>query len=304
MNFTNRSGLPDALLRAVKNDPYNKGDAEFSITELIGPARIAALREQHKHEIEEDVEEVLYRLYGQIVSVILERANKKDLAEERLYGVTGGVRWSGQLDSLDLDESILSDWKLTSLYGFKPGVPPKPEWVYQLNGLLELLRQNGKDAKKLQIVGLLRDWSKMKAAREGSDYPQAPSVILPIPMWERPKTEAYIWGRIVAHRQARKVLPECTPEERWAKDDVHAVMKKGRKSAIKLHTEVDTALKQARELGAGHSVEFRPGESTRCLHYCPVSKFCSQFQAMTAAAVTPLASVTDLNDAKQRNESA
>lgn len=304
MKFTNRNGLPDALLRAVKNDPYNKGDAEFSLTELIGPARIAALKEQHKHEVEEDVEEVLYRLYGQIVSVILERANKKDLAEERLYGLIGGVRISGQLDSLDLDESILSDWKLTSLYGFKPGVPPKPDWVYQLNGLLELLRQNGKDAKKLQIVGLLRDWSKMKAAREGSEYPQAPSVILPIPMWERPKTEEYLWSRIVAHRQARKLLPECTPEERWAKEDVHAVMKKGRKSAVKLHDTAADALAHARNAGVGHSVEFRKGESTRCLHYCPVSKFCSQFQAMTAAAAKPLASMAEPINASDGEQSA
>lgn len=297
MKFTNRSGLPDALLRAVKNDTYNKGDAEFSITELIGPARISALKEQHKHEVEEDVEEVLYRLYGQIVSGILERANKKDLAEERLYGVIGGVRISGQLDSLDLDESILSDWKLTSLYGFKPGVPPKPEWVYQLNGLLELLRQNGKDAKKLQIVGLLRDWSKMKAAREGSEYPQMPSVILPIPMWERSKIEEYLWSRIVAHRQARKVLPECTPDERWHKDDVHAVMKGKNKRAVKLHDNASAALAHARNAGADHRVEFRPGESTRCLHYCPVAKFCSQFQATRVTAPVALASRVDPNDA-------
>jgi hypothetical protein len=166
MKFSNRSGLPDALLQAIENDPYNKGDAEFSITELLKPARQATLQERHRNELEEDVEDQLFRLYGQIAHVILERANRTGFAEKRLYGLIGGARISGQLDTLDMDGGTLSDWKFTTSWGFKPGTPPKPEWVAQLNMQLELLRQNGMNATKLQIVGLLRDYSKMEGRAE------------------------------------------------------------------------------------------------------------------------------------------
>lgn len=302
MKFSNRSALPDALLRAVENDPYSRGDAEFSVTQLLAPARQAALREQHKDEMEEDVEERLFALYGQIGHGILERANRNAIAEKRYFGTIGGARVSGQLDTLDLDNSILSDWKFTTAWGFKPGTPPKPEWVAQLNMQLELLRQNGQDAKTLQIIGLLRDFSKMEAARN-FDYPRQPVVTLTIPMWDRAKTVEFMWSRIVAHREARKILPECSGDERWAKPDVHAVMKKGRKSAVRLYETAAEALVHAgtsRDL----SVQFRRGSNTRCEFYCNVSKFCSQYQLLTAAAAKPLASVADQNDASDGEESA
>jgi hypothetical protein len=302
MKFSNRSGLPDALVNAIKNDPYDKGGSEFSVTQLIGPARQAALRETHKDEIEEDAEERLFAFYGQIGHGILERANRNAIAEKRYHGVIGGATVSGQLDTLDLDGGTLSDWKFTTSWGFKPGTPPKPEWVQQLNMQLELLRQNGMNATKLQIVGLLRDFSKMEAMRN-QDYPRQPVVIMPIPMWDRAKTVEFMWSRIVAHREARKMLPECTNEERWAKPDVHAVMKRGRKSAVRLY---DTAAEALAHAGTSSdlSVQFRRGTNTRCEAYCNISKFCAQFKSLTAAAAKPLASVADLNEANDGEESA
>jgi hypothetical protein len=277
MKLTNRSGLPQALLNAVQNDPYDKGAADFSVTELLKPARQAALQRLHHDEIEEDVEDRLYSLYGQVAHVILERANHNAIAEKRYFGLIDGVRVSAQLDTLDLDGGTLSDWKFTTAWGFKADKPVKPEWVAQLNMQLELLRQNGLDAKALQIVGLIRDFSKPEARRDPA-YPQVPVVTVPMPMWERQKTVAYMRERIILHTQARLSLPKCSEEERWAKPTIWAVKKKGNQKAERggLHTTEAAALAHAAK-DKNFQVEFRPGENTRCELYCNVAEFCSQF---------------------------
>ena len=158
MKITNSLGLPEAIVKAVENDPYSKGDAEFSVTELLSPPRQRALRIAHKEELTEDVKDRLWALYGQIAHLILERANMNDLAEKRLFGEIEGVRVSGQFDTLCIEDGTLSDYKFTTVWGFKASTKPKVEWIAQLNMQLELLRQNGLEAKSLRIVGLLRDW--------------------------------------------------------------------------------------------------------------------------------------------------
>lgn len=276
MRLTNSSGLPEALVRAVSNDPYTKGDSEFSVTELISPPRQAALKAKHSHEIEEDVEDRLYSLYGQITHLILERANGKAIAEKRYFGTIAGARVSAQVDTLDLEGGILSDWKFTTAYKFKGGQAPPSEWEMQLNFQLELLRQNGLDAKVLQIVGLIRDFSKLEARRD-ANYPQKSVQIMPIDLWERSRTVKLFEERVILHRQARITLPECNDEERWARPTKYAVMREGQVRAVKLFDDQAGAEEYAKG-GKGLKVETRPGELVRCQNYCVVSQFCSQFQ--------------------------
>jgi len=277
MKLTNLSGLPEAIVRAVANDPYTKGDSEYSVTELISPPRQAALKAKHYHEIEEDVADRLYSLYGQIGHGILERASGANaIAEKRYFGEIAGARVSAQIDTLELTGGVLSDYKFTTAYKFKKDSPPPIEWVQQLNFQLELLRQNGMDANKLQIVGLIRDFSKLEARRD-SNYPQQPVVILPIERWLRAKTVTEMQNRVVLHRQARITLPECSNEERWARPTKYAVMREGQVRAVKLfeaQAEAEDYAKQGKNL----KVETRPGELVRCTSYCNVAQFCSQFQ--------------------------
>jgi len=37
MLLTNDYGAPDAFVKAIEGDPYTKGDADFSATELLKP---------------------------------------------------------------------------------------------------------------------------------------------------------------------------------------------------------------------------------------------------------------------------
>lgn len=290
VKITNLKNFPEALVKAFQNDPYDKGDSDFTATGLIKPARISALEARHRHEIEEDVEDGLYRLYGQVAHGILERANMADLAEKRFFSTwTVGdkdYKVSAQLDTLSIQDGTLTDYKFTTSYGFKNNQPPKPEWVAQLNIQLELLRRNGLDASKLQIVGLLRDW-QIRDAKANPDHPQAPVAVQDIPIWSREQTNAFIAMRIAAHVDAAKSLPECTPDDRWAKPDTWAVIKRGQKRAI--NGGVQFSQETAESVCAknpGTLVQYRQGESTRCMSYCKVNKFCSQFQRLTADVQT------------------
>lgn len=278
--ITNRSNLPAALIAAMKNDPYDKGDSDFTATSLIKPVRIAKLEKIHEHEISEDAEDGLYRLYGQVAHGILERANDLDLAEKRFFSkfTVNGKEYkvSAQLDTLSLTDGTLSDFKFTTSWGFKTNQPPKPEWVAQLNIQLELLRRNGLDAKSLQIIGLLRDWQH-NSAKSDMFYPQAPVATMPIIIWPREQTVSFIKMRIAAHVDS--ALPECDEGERWAKPATWAVIKRGGKRAISGGVQLsEEGAQLVCAENPGTFVQFRQGESTRCENYCRVSEFCTQFQ--------------------------
>lgn len=279
MKLTNKANLPEAIVKAIRNDGYTKGGADFSVTELLKPPRQRALTIKHKDEITEDVQDRLWALYGQVAHGILERANMNDLSEVRFFGDFDGVTVSGQIDTLAIVDGVLSDFKFTTSWSFKSNQAAKPEWTAQLNMQLELLRMNGKDAKSLQIIGLLRDWSQGQAKKD-PNYPQCPIMILPIEVWPREKTQSFIRERIKAHKDAEKNLPLCSKEERWAQDDVWAVMKKGRKTAVKLYGSEIEARAHA-ESDSSLYVVFRPGKSNRCEGYCSAAPFCDQYKQET-----------------------
>ncbi len=285
MKITNNQNFPEALVKAVEADPYTKGQSDYSITELLKPPRATALSQLYRDQMVDDVADRLWSLYGQIAHTILERANIADLVEKRFFihvphnGRSFVV--SGQVDTLSLVNETLTDWKFTTSWGFKEGKGVKPDWEAQLNMQLECIRQNGFDAKALQIVGLLRDWSKLESLRT-DDYPKKGVVAVPIEIWSRDRTMSFIRERISLHEEAKNAtsdehLPLCTPEERWAKQDMWAVMKGTRAIRFGLcFTE-----KSAQEMHAknpGTRIEFRPGFSTRCSAYCSVSEFCTQYK--------------------------
>lgn len=240
-NYTNDLNLPQAVFDAIVNDPYDKGDSEFSVTELISPPQQKALQREHEDELTEDVSDRLWSLYGQLTHLLLERANKDDLAEERLFMVINGTKISGQIDSLSLAGGVLSDYKFTSSWGYKPGAAAKPEHVEQLNMQAMLLRSNKKKIKieGLQIIALLRDWLKSRAKFDRkNEYPKKPIIIQPIPIWTQEECIRFTAHRIHLHKEARKGnVPECTKEERWK-------------------------------------------NGVRCESYCNVNIFCKQYQAI------------------------
>jgi len=271
--LTNKAELPQAIIDAVKNDPYSKGDADFTITGLLRPPKIGILEEQHRDEIVEDASDRIWSLLGQSIHTILERANREAIAERRLSIEIDGLKISGGMDVYE-ESSILTDYKVTSVWKVVKG--DISEWTQQLNCYSVLLRHHNHKVEKLQVIAILRDWSKMEADRDPT-YPQAQIVNIPIPLWQPEKAYAFLRERVILHLQARQRIPECTPEERWARPTQWAVMKKGMKRALKLYnTEQEARMHVGFDRNL--SVVRRPGMSVRCKSYCPVSKFCEQYQ--------------------------
>ena len=282
MRITNKFNLPESIVNAIRNDPYTSGPCDISVTRLISPPRKVALERANYKDLEEDAADRTWALFGQALHVVLERAEHVADTETRLTVERQGWNISGQFDRFDPVSGILTDYKVTSCYSVKNG--SRSEWIAQMNILATLLRENGYAVNQLQIVVILRDWSKSQAQRS-TDYPTQPVVTIEIPLWSEEKCEEYIDERIRLHQAARDKLPECSAEERWQTANVFALMKEGRKTAVKLFEDENEAEAACKAAGEKHHLVFRPGKSIRCESYCPAAPFCEQYQREKASVV-------------------
>lgn len=279
MKLTNKNNLPLPLVRAVENDEYTKGDADISVTGLLEPPLIRVLKNRYWDELEEDASDRIFSLLGQVVHKILERASEEQaLAEKRFSIICEEWRISGGMDRIVVKDGLIQDYKFVTVHKVKGKDTAPEEWVRQLNIYAEILRQNKIEVRALQIVAIFRDWSKLAAKRE-EDYPVNQVQVIDIPLIERELVLEYIQERVRLHQQADSgdVL-ECTAEERWARKDTWAVVKKGAKRAHRVCESEEAAEFVVKEMGKDYSVVFREGESVRCAEYCPVSKFCTFYQ--------------------------
>lgn len=285
MQLTNRLNLPQPICEAVKNDDYSRGDADISVTSLIGPPRIEMLRRKHEHELVEDVAENIYALMGKSIHNILERADSTGITEERMFIEVDGMRISGQIDRFVLLDGILQDYKMCSVWESIYGL--KKDREEQLNCYAYMMRQKDYFVHMLQAVMIFRDWQMSKAKNDAS-YPELQVEVKDIPLWTEEDQLAFIKQRVLIFQDAEINLPECTEEERWASPSKFAVMKEGRKSALRLlDSEEDADLWIDQNVKPADmkkiSVVFRPGQSRRCEDYCPVRDFCEQHKKLKGA---------------------
>lgn len=271
MNLTNLHGLPDALVNAVRNDPYT-GGGDISATKLIDAPRRRTLYKKNKDFVVEDVSERIWSLMGQAVHTVLERAGTSALVEERLYAEVNGWKVSGQFDRLHLSDAVLQDWKVCSVYKADGDI----SWERQLNVLRWLAFKNGYTVDRLQVVAIFRDWKRSEAERK-PDYPQRNVMTIDIPVWSLEECERYVCERVSLHQlsDAGEEV-ECTEEERWYSGTTYALMKEGGARAKR----VVPILADLGEIPAGHYVQERPGMNRRCEGYCEVAPFCSQFKRL------------------------
>ena len=274
MKITNKYGLPGAFVEVAKNDVYSPGESDITVTTLIGPPQIRKLNKDHSTDIECDASEMLWSILGQSVHTMLERAEPSAIVEKRLYMKVLGWKLGGQFDRMTLRKTTLQDYKVSSVWEIIHGL--KPERERQLNVLMELAVHNGFPISRLEIVFILRDWQASKAEYD-SNYPQVPIVRVPVQVWNQEKRKEYIVERIQLHQAADAgVIYECTDEERWLRGEKWAVMKKGRKSAVKLFDDETKANDYLEDLDSNHSIQHRPGQYVRCERYCPVRTYCKQ----------------------------
>lgn len=286
MKLTNRMGLPQAFVDAVKNDSYSSGGADISVTGLLKPPKAVVIESKHRDAIEEDVSDRVWSLLGQCVHVILERANKTAIAEQRLSMEVEGWTVSGGMDLYD-ESGILTDYKTTSVWKLVKG--DVDDWEKQLNLYAVILRSKGHKVERLQVVAILRDWAKSKAELDAG-YPQAQVVNVPINLWPDKVSEKFMRERVILHKQARLTgtLPDCSDKDRWVRDETWAVKKVGNKTAMRggiFSSEADA--KAFVGFDRDKIIEHRPGVSTRCASYCNAIQWCSQGQSTLSQSARP-----------------
>ncbi len=215
MNITNQHGAPEQFVRAIQNDGYSKGEADFSATGLLRPPQISRLESIHEDRLSNDVADRLFALLGTGVHAVLEgHAPEGALVEKRWFAEMDGYVVSGAIDLYH--DGHVTDYKVTGTYSTMVG---KPEWEQQLNIYAWLLRENDMPIESLTICAICRDWSAMKKnphpKKSHRKYPDSPIVPMDIPLWLPRAAEDFVRQRIDLHT-AEHPAP-CTDDERWAR---------------------------------------------------------------------------------------
>jgi len=248
LHYTNKKMIPLHVVRGIKHSwEYSKGEADFSVTELLQPPKVRALKIQHKDELSEDYSDTIASFIGTSVHKMLEQANEGVEGMHTEMRINTDVEVdnkkytvSGCVDLINEKENKIIDFKTTSAYAV---VNDKEEWDQQLNiyAWLYALAFEKDTMPSAEVNAILKDWSKSRA-KNSNTYPQTAVFTKPIMVWSMEEVENFIKERIKLHINAlentQKVL--CSDKDVWM-----------------------TA----------------KGKANRCEDWCNVNKFCNQYKS-------------------------
>lgn len=282
MRITNKMNLPAAFVNAVNVRRHNEPHC-FSATTLNKGAKEIILTDRHFDEIEIDAADQVWAVLGTAVHSIMEAQKDENFHEEKFKVAVGDSFVTGQVDSYDMEHATIFDWKTASVW--KIQFADFSDWRAQGMTYAWLLKKSGLDVKKCVFVAMLKDHSKTKAKTDAS-YPQLPVYRYEFNVTEEAlaETEKRIIAKVAEIENAYKLgdddIEPCSADERWADNEKWAVMKNGRKTAIKLFENTADADAMAGEMGNAYYVEHRPAISRKCGDYCACKEWCSFYKAM------------------------
>lgn len=281
MIITNNLKLPAPFVNMAQRD-YIYEPNEYRVTSLLKGVRETILERRHDAEIERDVSDMVWMLFGTAVHGVLEKHEEggNELKEQRIKIPFGDYVLSGQFDLYNDTTKTVTDYKTASVWKIIFG--DFEDWRRQLLIYCYMLRKIGFDAQGGEIVAFLKDHSK-RDAKIKPDYPQFPVKKVSFAFSDDDFIECEQWlsDRFALISRAEKLpddeLPLCTPEERFNSGDKYAVMKKGRKTALRVMDSLEEAERWKSEHG-GDEIQKRPGEDKKCLDYCSACQFCSHYK--------------------------
>lgn len=282
MKVTNKLNLPAAFVNAVSTNRHNAAGC-FSATTLNKGAKEIILSDRHFDEITVDAADSVWAVWGTAVHALLESQPDNNFHEEYFKVPVSNSFVTGQVDSYDMENGVINDWKTASVW--KVQFNDFSDWRRQGLTYAWLLQQSGLEVKKCRFVALLKDHSKSKAKNDSS-YPQSPVFIyeFDVTAADMEETAARILTKVQEIESAYKLddddIEPCSEEERWADGEKWAVMKNGRKTAVKVFDNQLDADAMAGEMGNAYYVEHRPAISRKCGDYCKCKDFCNFYKAM------------------------
>jgi len=279
MTITNKYNLPESLVNACKSHVHKGGF--LSASQTTKSVRQFWLSKRHAEEITEDVSDRIWAMFGTAVHHVFEKNTDQGIAEKYLETEILGKKVSGTSDLYNAGK--ITDYKTVSVWSIIY-MSSLEEWTKQLNVYAYLYRKAGYEVNEIEIVALMRDWQKSKAHED--NYPDIQIKTIPIDLWTIDEQYDYISkcvDLLICHNHTNdNDLPFCNKSELWQDDDKYAVMKHGRKSAIRLLATEEQAQEyiENNKLDNKHRIEKRVAKPKRCA-YCNAALFCNQYKNIT-----------------------
>lgn len=291
MITTNNMNMPQAFVNFVSNVRHNKSGTLSATTLLQGDKQIV-LYDRHFDELTQDAADLVWSTFGTAFHSIMEKQADDSFKEEYFETQVEDWKVTGRIDRYDMRNKVIEDWKTSSVW--KVIYKSFDDWKAQGLTYAWLMRQAGLEVDKVRFIALLKDHSKTEA-KVKPDYPQKPVYIyeFDVTIADLEETEKRIKEKIKSVTEAYKLgdddIAPCSEEERWATPTKYAVIKQGRKTALKLFEDKELAEVYMRDQGNDSCyIEERPGQSKKCLDYCPCAEFCNFYKEMQKKEVETL----------------
>jgi hypothetical protein len=280
MKITNVLNLPEGLMNAVSTEKHNSKGA-ISATTLLRGTKEIILMDRHWDELEDDVSDRFWAILGTAVHALLENEGENEFSEVPLDFSVGNTKVTGRIDNYNLATGVICDYKTATVYKVK--FQDYEDWYLQGMIYAWLLIKNGFKAKECRFIAMLKDFSKTEMERD-HQYPRKPMSVyeFPVTLDKVMQIDEFIQNKISDYEHCLELsddaIPPCSEKERWERPMKYAVRKEGRKTAVKLFDDEESAKARAEELGKGHYVEYRQGESVKCQNYCLCHDFCNYYR--------------------------
>ena len=288
MRITNKHNLPERFIRAVSTEQHNAKGC-LSATTLIQGTKQIILTERYWEQLEDDVSDRIWAIFGSAVHSLMESEGENDFTEQSMAYEVGGITVTGRIDNYDMKHGIIDDYKTASVN--KARFSDFTDWYLQGMIYAWLLTKNSFPVNRCRFIALLKDHSKTDAMKD-RQYPQDPVYVYEFPVTPQGlfKIGVYIRNKVEEYNRCislpdNDILP-CSPEERWERPPKFAVTKKGNKKAFRVLDTKEDADSVAVEKGDNYFVEYRQGESIKCRSYCLCKRFCNFYHELVNSDIS------------------
>lgn len=281
MKITNTQNLPQPFVDAVTRE-YEYKDKQYSVTSLLKDVREILLTRRHHKEIEQDVAEMIWLIFGTAVHKVLEDSQEADTEfkeEHFVEEIENGYKLSGQADLYNATEKMVTDYKTCSVW--KVIYDDWEDYKKQLLMYAWAFKQMGFEVDKGQIVAVIKDHSKTKAKMD-SNYPKFPvyKKVFRFNDKDFQEIDKFIRDKFKEIAKYENTpddqLPLCSEEARWNDGDKYAVKKQNSKRAIRVYDTLEEAQEHVRK-EPNLVYEVRRAVDKKCVEYCSCCEFCNYY---------------------------
>lgn len=296
MAKNNKNEIVKDILKWYNHKNYTRFGSDYSVSNLLQPARIIVLEDRYRDQLTVDeIEYILPALIGSATHDGIQHylkienmlTNKYDI-ERSLNKTVLGKRLAGRFDIYKTDEQKLLDIKVTSVWKYLNG--GVDEWSRQLNIYKWMLRDDNIVVKTMELMMILVDWKPTEAFKH-SNYPKSRVQFVNVPLDTNTNIKTFVENKIQelddAFKLADDKLPLCSAADRWAKRTQYKLYRKSSfKRAYKIFEKRSSAQAylaacQKNDVTKWKDAIIKKEQANlwkRCETWCKCTPFCNQYK--------------------------